>query len=266
MRRRQAIRRAYCPAIVEQSDIGRADVNHWLARKRHSRFQFWSATAFAVIGDLRFLMHFAPDAVPNKFAHHRKTISARFILNFRADIPHPPAFMGNADCARERVFGRAQQLVRAFIDDSYGNSGGVIANPTILNNADVELHHVAILNAPLAANPVDHFVVKGDANVSGKDAMPQPITQKGASYADVAHEVRGRLIDFLGCNSRANQIADPVEYVARGSARLPHFLYFLRVLDRDHFAVLSSINREMSAKTASRSRLPSIRCNIDTFL
>jgi hypothetical protein len=80
--------------------------------------------------------------------------------------------MGNADCARERVFGRTQQLVRALVDDSYGNSRGVIANPTILNNADVELHDVAILNAPLAANTVDHFVVKGDANVPGKDAMP----------------------------------------------------------------------------------------------
>src|SRR5258705_13124593 len=159
-------------------------------------------------------MHFAPDAVPNKFAHDRKTISARFILNFGADVPHPPPFMSNTDRARERVFGRAQQLVRALVDDSYGNSRGVVANPAILNNADVELHHVAILNAPLAANTVDHFVVKGDANVPGKSAMAQPITQKGAFYAGVAHKVCGCLIHFLGCNSRTNQIADSVEYVA----------------------------------------------------
>src|SRR6266404_8848919 len=266
VRRRQAIRRAYCPAVVEQSDIGRADVNHRLNRERHSRLQFWSATAFAVIGDLGLLMHFAPNAVPNEFAHDRKTISAGFILNFGADIAHAPAFMSDADCARERVFGRPQQLVRALIDDSYGNSRSVIANPTIRNNADVELHYVAILNAPLAANTVDHFVVKGDANVAGKNAMAQPITQKGAFYAGVAHEVRSCLIHFLGCNSRANQIADPVEYVAGCAACLPHLLNFPGVLDRNHFAVLSSINFEMSAKTASRSRFPSIRCNIDSLL
>src|SRR6267142_4708379 len=152
VRRWKAIRRAYCPAVVEQSDIGRADVYHRLNRESHPCLQFWSAAAFAVIGDLRFLMHFAPDAVPNKFAHHRKTISARFILNFGADVPHPSPFMSNVDRARERVFGRTQQLVRALVDDSYGNSRGVVAYPTILNNADVELHHVAILNAPLAAN------------------------------------------------------------------------------------------------------------------
>src|SRR5215469_11764492 len=132
--------------------------------------------------------------------------------------------MGDVDCGRKRVFCRTQQLVRALVDDSYGNSRGVIANPTILNNADVELHYIAILNAPLAANTVDHFVVKGDANVPGKDSMAEPITEKGALYASIAHEIRGGLIHFLGCNSRANQIADPVEHVARCATCLPHLL------------------------------------------
>src|SRR5262249_47373024 len=113
---------------------------------------------------------------------------------------------------------------------------------------------------------VDDFVIKGDANVPRKDAMPQPITQKGAFYTGVAHEVRGCLIHFFGCNSRTNQIADPVEDVACCATCLSHFFDFPGVLDRNHFAVLSSINFEMSAKTASRSRFPSIRCKMDTFL
>src|SRR4029078_3984045 len=111
-----------------------------------------AAPAFAVIRDLAFLMHFAPNAVPDKFAHHRKTILTRFVLNFRADIPHSAPFMGSADCACERVFSRAQQLVGALVDDSNWHSRRIIANPTILNNTDVELHDVAILNAPLTAN------------------------------------------------------------------------------------------------------------------
>src|SRR6266513_6099535 len=266
VRRRQSIRGAHCPAVVEQSDIGRADVNHRLNRERTARLQFWSAAAFAVIGDLGFLMHFASNAVPNNFAHDRKTISASLILNLGADIAHAPAFMGDADCARERVFGCTQQLVRALFDDSNGNSRGVIPNPTILNNADVELHDVAILNAPLAANAVDHFVVKGDANVPGKNAMPQAITQKCAFYAGVAHKVGGCMVYFLRCNSRANQIGEAVEDVARCAAGLPHLLDFPGVLDRNHFAVLSSINFEMSAKTVSRSRLPSMRCKMDNSL
>src|SRR6188472_3937800 len=177
-------------------------------------------------------MHFAPDAVTNKFAHHRKTVAARFVLNFRADVSYAPAFMRNADRARESIFGRTQQLVRALVDDSYGNCRGVIANPTILNNADVEFHDIAILNTPLAANTVNHFVVKRDANVPGENAMPQPITEKGAFYPSIPHKVRSFLIDFLRCDSGANQIAHTVKYLAGGAARLPHFFYFLRVLDR----------------------------------
>src|SRR5262249_24472796 len=102
--------------------------------------------------------------------------------------------------------------------------------------------------------------------VPGKDAVSQPITEKRAFYPGVAHKVRGCLIYFFGCNSRTNQIADSIEYVACGATCLPHLFDFPGVLDRDHFAVLSSINFEMSAKTASRSRLPSIRCKMDTFL
>src|SRR5215831_13116734 len=211
-------------------------------------------------------MHFASNAVSDEFTHDRKTISARLILNLGANIAHAPAFMGNADRARERVFRRTQQLILALFDDSNRDSRGVIANPTILNNADVELHNVAILNASLAADTVDHFVVKGDANVPRKNAVPQSITQKGAFYAGVAHKVGGCLVYFLRCNSGANQIADPIEYVARCAACLPHLLNFPAVFDWNHFAVLSSINFEMSAKTASRSRLPSIRCKTDTFL
>src|SRR5215471_15166613 len=163
-------------------------------------------------------MHLAPNSMPNKFAHNRKTISACFIFNFRADIAHASAFMGDADCARKSVFSRTQQLVCTLINDSNGNSRGVIPNPTILNNANVELHYVAVLNPSLAANTVDHFVIKGDANMPGKNAMPQAIAQKRALYTRVAHEISGCLIYFLGCNSRANQIADSVKDVARGAA------------------------------------------------
>src|SRR5262249_58343072 len=114
-----------------------------------------------------------------------------FILNFGADIAHAPASMSDADCARERVFSHTQQLIRPLIDDSNGNGRGVIANPTIMDNADVELHNLAILNAPLAANAVHHFVIERDANVAGKNAVPEPIAQKGTFHAGVAHEIRG---------------------------------------------------------------------------
>ena len=48
--------------------------------------------------------------MPNKFAHHRKTISSRFILNFRADVPNAAAFMGGADYLGPELNGETYRL------------------------------------------------------------------------------------------------------------------------------------------------------------
>src|SRR5690349_2945499 len=195
-------------------------------------------------------MHFAPHAVSDELAYHRKTIFARFIFDFGTDIADAAAFMSGADRAAECIFCSTQQLVGALIDDSHGNCRGVVANPSILNDPDVELHDIAILNAPLTANPMDHFVVQGDTNVPGENAMPQAITKKGAFYAGIVHEICGCLIHFLRRDSGTNEVAYAVQYVAGCAAGLPHLFDFPGVLDWNHFAVLSSISLEMSANTA----------------
>src|SRR5262245_66416155 len=105
-------------------------------------------------------MHLAAHAVPNKFAHNRKIISTSFVLDFGADIAHAPAFMGDADCARERVFGRTQHLLRAPFNDSTGTSRGLLTNPPTRKKPYAELHHVAYLNPPLPAITVAHCVVR----------------------------------------------------------------------------------------------------------
>src|SRR5262249_60822361 len=137
---------------------------------------------------------------------------------------------------------------------------------TTRKKAVAELHNPPIRKAPLVAKAVHHSVIERDENVAGKNAVPEPIAQKGTFHAGVAHEIRGCLIHFLRCNSRANQVAHPIEDITRRAACLPHLFDLPRILYRNHFAVLSSINREVSPKTASRSRLPSIRYRVDSFL
>jgi hypothetical protein len=95
--------------------------------------------------------------------------------------------------------------------------------------------------------------------------MPKPVTQEGAFHMRIAHEIRCRLVDFFRCNARSNKVAHSVQNVARSAARLAHLVDFSRVLDWYHGVLLPSINREISLKTASRSRFPSIRCKIDIF-
>src|SRR5438093_11128090 len=105
-------------------------------------------------------MHFSPHSVPNKFAHDGEIKATRFILDFGANVADAPAFAGDADCASQRIFGDAQQLIRAFINDSNRNGRGIIPYPAILDYADVQLHNATILNAALAAYAVNHSIVK----------------------------------------------------------------------------------------------------------
>src|SRR4051794_719934 len=98
--------------------------------------------------------------------------------------------------------------------------------------------------------------------------MTEPIIIKGALHFGVGHEIGGGFVHFLGRNSGTNQFSQTIEDVARGAARLPHLLDFLGVLDRNTHAAatLSSISRDISANTVSRSQLPSIRRKIDILL
>src|SRR5207249_9097206 len=105
-----------------------------------------------------------------------KPMPPSYFFNFCAVIADPPAFISNTDCAGERIFRHPQQLVRPFINDSNRHSRRVIAYPTIPNHADIELYDIAILDPPLAADAVHHFIVKRDTNVAGKNTMPEPIT------------------------------------------------------------------------------------------
>src|SRR6266513_3670943 len=94
-------------------------------------------------------------------------------------------------------------------------------------------------------------------------AVTEPISEKSAFHLCLLHENSGGFIDLFRRNSGPNKLADTIENVARRATRLPHFLYFFCALDRNHSDALFSIRREISPNTASRSRLPSIRCKID---
>ena len=86
MGRRRAVGRAHRPAVLEQANIRPAHVDHRLNRQRHAGFQFRTASAPAVIGNLRFFVQFAPNPVANKLAHDREMILRRLIFDLRANV------------------------------------------------------------------------------------------------------------------------------------------------------------------------------------
>src|SRR5213593_3404409 len=59
---------------------------HRLDRQHHPLPQLQTAAPTAVVVDLRFLMHPAPDSVSDEIADHVEAARFRVLLNHRADI------------------------------------------------------------------------------------------------------------------------------------------------------------------------------------
>src|SRR6266436_275990 len=190
-------------------------------------------------------------------------VTLGFIFNLRADIAEARTLACDADCPLQRIFRDAQQLVDTLLDDSDRHRRRGVPHPTVLDYSDVQLHNIAVLNPALARDAVHNFVIERNADVPRKHTVPEPITQESTFHLRFLHENSSRFIDLLRRDSRTDELADTIENLARGTARLPHLLDFFCALDRNHAGTLSSIKREISANTVSRSRLPSIRCKID---
>ena len=201
--------------------------------------------------------------MPDEFAHDAESIAQRDLFDREANIAEPHAFRRGLDRAAQRGLRDAQKTLRPFIDHADRNGVSGVPHPTVLDHADVELDDVAVLDPALAPDAVHDFVIERDANIPGENAMPDPITEESALHAGFLHEIGRGLVHFLRRNAGANQILHPIENLAGRAAGAPHFFDFLCALDRNHADC--SINREISPKTASRSRFPSILRSVPAF-
>src|SRR4051812_4117947 len=159
MSRRHPVRRANCPAVIEQFNRSSAGINHRLDGERHPRLQSRAAPTSPVIRDLRLLVQFPPDPVPDKFADYIEALARRDFLDGRANIAQPGTFMHHLNRAAKSRLGHSQQPLRALVDHADRNREGGIPYPAVLDYPDVELHDVAILDPALTADAVHDFVV-----------------------------------------------------------------------------------------------------------
>src|SRR5688572_24135411 len=61
------------PSIGKSSDVPRPEIEHRFERQNKADFERHTATASPVVGHLRFLVRFSPDAVPDEVANDSKS-------------------------------------------------------------------------------------------------------------------------------------------------------------------------------------------------
>src|SRR5579883_780711 len=74
------------PAIGQRLRLRLTRIDHWLNGKDHPGPQALAGIRLAIMEHLGIFVQRTPDAVPDQFAHHRKTLRLRVGLNGRANI------------------------------------------------------------------------------------------------------------------------------------------------------------------------------------
>src|SRR5690606_31776867 len=76
LRRELPVRRPHRPAVTEDDDLGRAEVDHRLDREAHAGLEP-DPPAGSDVRDVRILVHPAPDAVASEVPDDRAALSPR---------------------------------------------------------------------------------------------------------------------------------------------------------------------------------------------
>src|SRR5437764_6245917 len=86
VRGERAVLGVHRPAVIPHTHQRAAGVDHRLDRQHHALLELRPAARLTVVGDLRLLVHVAPDPVPNQAADDRKPVELYATLDRRRDV------------------------------------------------------------------------------------------------------------------------------------------------------------------------------------
>ena len=78
------------------------------------------------------------------------------------------------------------------------DAGGIVADPTILDDADVDFHNVTILYYPPGPpDAMDDLFIDGNADLTRKTF----VVEKSTAAAGIGHELGGSTINFRSADA-----------------------------------------------------------------
>ena len=226
---RFAIRGHDGPFIGEDAGLFGTHVDHGLDGDGHAGLEAGSVAFFAVVGHLGLFVELAADAVADEFAHNAVTILADVMLDAVAEISEHPAVTGILDGIEKGFFGGSEEMQRFLGDVANGNGEGVVADPAVVIDADVDFDDVAVLDDTRTADAVNDLLVDGDADVAGELA----VTEEGAGGTSGLHLSGGKTVDLGGGGTGVDLGSRLDQDITRDLAGLADGLLLRAVADGD---------------------------------
>src|SRR5579859_1961178 len=237
---RTAIRRFRRP-LIAHADFRTARIHHRLDRDYHSFLQSRAAPRFAVIRQVRLIVHSRTDAVPDKFANHRKTVLFDQALHRVTNIAEPVSRAHLVNRTVERFLGHVQELLHFRLDLADRNRDRRIRVVPIDFHSEIDRYDVAFLQLPLRRrNPVNDFAVHRRA----KNAGITPISLERRLAGLSRDEPLGFFLEVHRGHSRLYKLPQSLQHLVDGESRAMHFFELFGA---------AQMNRHISSAPASRS-------------
>src|SRR5690606_26821488 len=99
-----------CPAVLKQTTVTTAKVNHWFNSKCHSRFHLRTSTTFTNVNNLRLFMKLTTDTMAAILFHYSVTMISCNLLNYSADITNATAWTDLLNPSAHALISHINQL------------------------------------------------------------------------------------------------------------------------------------------------------------
>src|SRR5689334_9949705 len=229
MRRRASVG-GFGDPLVAHAHIGTSGIDHRLDRDDHTFLQSRAAPRFAVIREVRFIVHFGADAVPDEFADDRKTILFDQTLDRVADIAEAIARPHLLDGAVERIAGNVEELLQLRVDAAHGHGDSRIRIVAVDFHAEVDGYDVAFAQLALGRrNAVNDLAVHGGT----EHARVPPIALERCVTRLAADFLLGGFFEIHGRDARADHFAQRVQDFVHDQAGAVHFFEFVGATQTD---------------------------------
>src|SRR5215212_3265273 len=254
----RAVLREDRPVVVGHPHLVTASCDHRLDRQHHPLLQPRASPGRPVVGDLRILVHLAPDAVPDERADDREALRLDVPLDRVRDVTEAIARHALRHRREQRLLGRLEQLLRDRRDRPDRERARGIRDPAVVHDADVDRQDVAALELVLARDAVHDHRVRRGADRAGEAA----VALEGRDGALRADEALGRFVELLRRDAGTDLALDQLQRADEDVARGGHLVDLLGRLLDDH-SVSSRRSVASTARTWSWTsvgeRVPSMR-------
>ena len=204
-------------------------------------------------------MQFPSNPVPDKFAHDAELIAHRFSSISAQTSPSRTPSTRHLDRALQRAFGHAQQAFRPFVDHPDRNGRRGVAHPAILRSRRYRASRCRHIESAAGCRSRERsrHSAKCKCCRGKRDARADSRETRFSRRLPPSNRRRpGPLLSSKSPAESVRSTRSRISLAVRHACRIFSISFALLI----GIMPTARSRREISAKTVSRSRFPSIRC------